>query len=407
MHVILLAPHFPANQLKFLRGLRNVGARVTGILDCAPEQTPGIVRELLHDAEFVQNVTDERQVEAAVRRVQARGPWVHHLEATVEVHVLCAARVRERTGIPGTPSAVIERCRDKVAMKAFLMERGFPCARQFAVSSPEEARRAAADLGLPVILKPRDGAGAAGTYKVTDADSLERAIAESGLRNGAALTMEEFLSGHEGFYDTLTVGGRTVFDTVCHYYPNVLPAMRTRGVNPFVAMTNRIDAEGYQELRDFGRRVNGAMGIVTSATHMEWFFGPQGLKFSEIGARPPGVCMWDVYAACNGFDLYTEWARAVCWGDVHHTASRQYAGALLAIRPDRDGRIQGYSGVEDVQRRYGANIIEAYLPPAGTPTQPVSAGFRANAWMMLRHEDFDGLKHMARDIGARLGCHAG
>ena len=181
MHVILLAPHFPANQLKFLRGLRNVGARVTGILDCAPQQVPSVVKDLLHDAEFVQNVTDDRQVEAAVRRVQARGPWVHHLEATVEAHVLCAARVRERTGIPGTPSAVIERCRDKIAMKAFLMEQGFPCARQFAVSSPEEARKAAADLGLPVILKPRDGAGAAGTYKITDADSLEQAIAELSL----------------------------------------------------------------------------------------------------------------------------------------------------------------------------------------------------------------------------------
>lgn len=407
MHVILLAPHFPANQIKFLRGLRNVGARVTGIIDSSPDRLPRIVGELLHDAEFVQNVTDERQVEAAVRRVQARGPWVHHLEATVEAHVLCAARVRERTGIPGTPSTVIERCRDKVSMKAFLIERGFPCARQYAVSSPEEARTAAASLGLPVILKPRDGAGAAGTFKINDRDALESAIAESGLRRGVSLTMEEFLSGHEGFYDTLTVGGRTAFDTVCHYYPNVLPAMRTRGVNPFVAMTNRVDADGYRELRGFGQRVNEAMGIVTSATHMEWFFGPQGLKFSEIGARPPGVCMWDVYAACNGFDIYTEWARAVCWGDVHHRASRQFAGALLAIRPDRDGRIRGYAGIDDVQRRYGAHIIEAHLPTEGTATQPVAAGFRANAWLMLRHEDFDGLKDMATDIGQRLHCYAG
>ncbi|MEC8423257.1 MAG: ATPase, partial [Myxococcota bacterium] len=264
-----------------------------------------------------------------------------------------------------------------------------------------------ASLGLPVILKPRDGAGAAGTFKISDRDTLESAIAESGLRRGASLTMEEFLSGHEGFYDTLTVGGRIVFDTVCHYYPNVLPAMRTRGVNPFVAMTNRVDADGYRELRGFGRRVNEAMGIVTSATHMEWFFGPQGLKFSEIGARPPGVCMWDIYAACNGFDIYTEWARAVCWGDVHHHASRRFAGALLAIRPDRDGHIRGYAGLDEVQRRYGAHIIEAHLPPEGTATQPVAAGFRANAWLMLRHEDFDGLKDMATDIGQRLRCYAG
>ena len=69
MHVILLAPHFPANQLKFLRGLRNVGARVTGILDCAPQQVPSVVKDLLHDAEFVQNVTDDRQVETFIPMV--------------------------------------------------------------------------------------------------------------------------------------------------------------------------------------------------------------------------------------------------------------------------------------------------------------------------------------------------
>ena len=165
-------------------------------------------------------------------------------------------------------------------------------------------------------------------------------------------------------------------------------------------MTNRVDAEGYQELRAFGRRVNTAMGIDTSATHMEWFFGPQGLKFSEI--EPAAGRLWDVYAACNGFDLYTEWARAVL-GDVHHVPSRQYAGASPSPRPD--DRIRGYSGVDDVQRRYGAHIIDAHLPPEGAATQPVSAV--SGKATMLRHAGFDGLKHMAVDIGQRLRCFAG
>ena len=71
----------------------------------------------------------------------------------------------------------------------------------------------------------------------------------------------------------------------------------------FVA-TNRIDAVAdYQELRDLGRRVNEALGIGTSATHMEWFFGPKGLRFSEIGCRPPGVGAWDLYSAANDLDI--------------------------------------------------------------------------------------------------------
>ena len=40
MHVILLAPHFPANQLSFARGLKAVGARVTGIIDSPRHAVP-------------------------------------------------------------------------------------------------------------------------------------------------------------------------------------------------------------------------------------------------------------------------------------------------------------------------------------------------------------------------------
>lgn len=406
MHVILMAPHFPANQIRFLRGLKQVGARVTGLIDSPRHQVPSQVLSLLDDAEFIDNITSVPQVEAAVRRVQTRGPWVHHLEATVEAHVRVAAMVRERAGIPGLPAAVVELCRDKYAMKSFLIDRGFPCARQVAVGSPEEARAGAQQLGLPVILKPRDGAGAAGTFRIDDAPGLERAIAESGLAVGGDLTMEEMLVGHEGFYDTLTVDGHIVCDFVSHYYPNVLPAMRTRGVNPMIVVTNRIDGPGYQELREFGGRVNKALGITTAASHMEWFFGPQGLKFSEIGARPPGVGLWDVYSEINGFDLYTEWARAVCWESVARQPSREFAGGLLSIRPDRDGTVAGYSGADDVQRRFGRWITAAHLPPEGSRTQPVDAGYKANAWLRVRHPDFDSCKGIMEEIGRTLAMHA-
>ncbi len=406
MHVILLAPHFPANQFRFLMGLKRVGARVTGIIDSPREAVPSQVLNLLDGVEFIRNVTSADEVEAAVLRIQRRGPWVHRLEATVEAHVRVAAQVRERTAIPGLPLRVVELCRDKYAMKDFLLAQGFPCARQVPVASAAEARAAAATLGLPCILKPRDGAGASGTYKILDADGLERAIAESGLDRGAALTMEEFLQGHEGFFDTLTVGGAVEMDFVSHYYPNVLPAMRDRSINPMLLATNRIDADGYSELRRFGRKVIAALGIETAATHMEWFFGPQGLKFSEIGARPPGVGLWDIYSDIGEFDLYTEWARAVCWGEVLHRPSRRHTGGLLAIRPDQDGTVVGYSGVDLVQRRYGGHIVTAYLPPAGSRTQPVEAGYKANAWLQLRHSDYDACYAMMEEIGRTLKMHA-
>ncbi len=34
--------------------------------------------------------------------------------------------------------------------------------------------------------------------------------------------MEEFIEGHEGFYDTISIGGRVVHEFITHYYPQRL-----------------------------------------------------------------------------------------------------------------------------------------------------------------------------------------
>ncbi|MFT4622190.1 MAG: carbamoylphosphate synthase large subunit [Myxococcota bacterium] len=399
-HVIFVAPHFPANQRRFARGLKNVGARVSAICDSRYQHLDSEVRSLIDDYEYVPSVTHEASVLEAVRKIQARGPWVDRLEATVEAHMLPVARVRQACGIPGSTPEQIELCRDKYKMKQFLRAKGVPCAQNAIVNRAEDVVAFVAEVGFPIILKPRDGAGAHSTYKISDEAELRRAIAETGLdQRTAFFTAEEFVLGHEGYFDTLTVDGRVVFEAVTHYYPNVLEAMRERWISPQMITTNRIDAPGYGALRTFGRDVIAAFELGTTATHMEWFAGPKGLMFSEIGARPPGCNFWDVYCAANDFDLYTEWARGIVHGTTEHTASRRYSAGLVALRPSQDGHIVGYTGVEEMQRKYGAHIFKAHLPPAGHPTQPVEAGYLANAYVCVRHANYDTLRSTLDDIG--------
>jgi carbamoylphosphate synthase large subunit len=403
MHVIFLAPHFPANQRQFVRGLKAVGARVTGIGDAPAAYLDDQVRGMLDGYEYVRNVCDVDAVTAATRRIQERGPWVHHLEAAVEAHMLTAAAVRERTGIPGLSYEAVNLCRDKFVMKNFLRERGIPCARNAAVSTPEEALAFVEEVGFPVILKPRDGAGAQSTYRLDSLAELQQAIAETGLDKAPRFfTMEEFITGHEGFYDTLTVNGQVVFEGICHYYPGVLEAMRSRWISPQIVTTNRIDAPGYDEVKRLGREVIAQLGLTTTATHMEWFYGPRGLSFSEIGARPPGCTLWDIYCEANEFDLYTEWARGVCWSANEHRPTRRYAAGLVSVRPSQDGVVRGYTGVEEIQRRYGEHLFRLHLPPPGSLTNPVGAGYLAHAYAFVKHPDYDACRAILDDIGRTL-----
>lgn len=405
MNVIFIEPCFPDNQREFVRALHAAGARVIGIGERPVDYLGSEVKSQLFDYVQVRSVVHEPTLLAAVKAVQGN-VWVDRLEATVEAHIMAAASVREATGIPGTSVKTAFLCRDKPAMKEVLRNAGIACAQSTRAETPQDARDFAAAVGFPLIIKPPAGAGAAGTYRVRDAESLERVIAESGLAEGQAVAVEEFIEGHEGFIDSVTIDGRVAHEFITHYYPNVLEAMRQRWISPQMVATNRIDAPGYVEVREMTRKVISVLDIGTSATHMEWFFGPKGLKFSEIGCRPPGVCHWDVYNAANEFDIYYEWAVAITQGRTATQPSRRYAAGMIALRPDRDGRISGYSGVDEIGQRYGDCIVAAHLPDAGTPTQGVEAGYMANAWLRMRHPDYDELRRILNDVGETIHVHA-
>jgi formate-dependent phosphoribosylglycinamide formyltransferase (GAR transformylase) len=406
MHVVLVEPSFPQNQREFARALHDVGATVTGIGERTKDSLDEGLRRWLTHFEQVPNVCDERVMVEKVRWLQSKLP-VDRLEATVEAHIMPAARVREACGIIGTSVQTAFLCRDKPAMKEVLRKGGVPCAQSLGSSSREEIRDFAASVGFPLVVKPPAAAGASGTVRVDSLEALDRALGEMGIDRGVALAVEEFVEGHEGFYDTLTIRGEVVHDFISHYYPNVLEAMRTRWISPQFIATNRIDtAPDYGEVREMGKKVISLLGIETSATHMEWFFGPKGLKFSEIGCRPPGVRAWDLYCAGNEMDLYREWAMAIVHGKPSQSASRAYAAGIINLRPDRDGRILGYEGLADIERDYGRWIIDYHLPTPGTATQGVAEGYMANAWIRMRHPDYDELRRMLNRVGETVKVRA-
>lgn len=406
MHVLFIAPDFPTYQQQFVRALKNTGAKVSGIGDRPAEYLPEDTRQQLDAYYQISNVTDSQALLECVRYVQSLG-WVDRLEATIESHMLAAAAVREACHIPGMNVTQTQVCRDKTTMKQFMQDREIPCAAFTAADSPEQVKAFVEKTGYPIIIKPRDGAGASATWRCNSEEDLWPAIEETGIAQGRSAALEEFIEGHEGFYDTLVAGGQIRHDFVSHYYPNVLEAMRSRWISPYIIVTNRSELPDYQPLKAMGQKVIKEIGLQNVPTHMEWFVGDKGLKFSEIGARPPGVGHWDLYCAANDIDLYQEWANAIVSGHCEGHLSRRYSAAILSLRPNQDGKIQGYTGVEEVMQQYGEWIINCHFPEPGTPTQPISAGYMANAWIQIKYPDYDDLRAILLDISNRITVYAG
>jgi len=405
VNIVFVEPAFPQNQRRFVAALAGVGAHVIGVGESPESHLGDELRGQMAGYYQVSNVTDTHQLDAAVAWAQGQ-MWVDRLESTIESHQMAAAQVRQARGIPGTTVRTTWLCRDKPSMKEALRRAGVPTAASAAADNADEVREFARREGYPLILKPRAGAGAQGTVRVDDDCGLESAL---GSFDGAeSIAVEEFVEGHEGFYDTITVDGHVVHDWATHYYPNVLEAMRHRWISPQFVTTNRIDqAPFYAEVREMGAQVIRALGITTSATHLEWFFGPKGLRFSEIGCRPPGVGTWDLYSAANEVDVYREWAHGLVHGRPERAMSRAWSAGIVALRPDQDGQIRGFTGIDDIRARHGEWVIDAHLPEPGSPTQGVEAGYLANAWVRMRHPDYDTLRDLLDETGRTVHVHAG
>ena len=94
-------------------------------------------------------------------------------------------------------------------------------------------------------------------------------------------------------------------------------------------------------------------------------------------------------------------------GEPQQPRTLRFSAGMINLRPDGDGRIVGYEGVEEVERRFGEWIIDKHLPPPGSPAAPIDGGYKVNAWMRLKHPDYDQLREIMTAIGETVRVRAG
>ncbi|MEZ5963253.1 MAG: ATPase [Planctomycetota bacterium] len=405
MHVLFLAPDTHVYNHGFLHGLKSIGAHVSAIGPSSDQALSAPARRLLDGYRACPRLLDVPSLLTAAREL-GRQRSIDRVETIDEPLVEPAAALREALGLPGLSVETARLCRDKVAMKDFLRRQGVPCAQSSAATSAADVRAFVERCGYPIVVKPIAGFGALQTYRVDDDQALSALLPKLKLDAGHRLALEEFVDGHEGFYDTICGSDGIRHDFAAHYYPSCLEAARDRSASPQIAVTNRVEGDGYRELREVGRRVIDALGIRNSGTHMEWFFGSKGLKFSEIGARPAGEKIWDMYRVANEFDVFREWALALVDRPTERAPSRRFAAGSVQVRPSRDGKIAAHRGLDAVMPRIRPYLYEYEVPAPGTPTKGLDKGWLVNTWFRLRHPDYDELRALMTFIGQTVQTSA-
>ena len=405
MNVVFLSPGYPPEMAEYTRGLAEVGARVWGVGDAPVEALPRQLRGHLYAYLQVPRLLDAGDLMARVR-AWVQGHRIDKVEAQWEPLVLSAAALREALGVPGMSVSTVRGFRDKQLMKERIAAAGLRVPRAVRATTVSMVREAAEHVGFPLIVKPIAGAGSADTYRVDDAEALERVLVRVG--HVTEVSVEEFVEGDEFTYDTVCIDGVPAFENVAQYLPRPLVARSEEWISPVIVTLRDLAAPELAGGIELGRAVLGALGMGTGFTHMEWYRKADGeVVFGEIGCRPGGAHLVDQMNYTCDIDLFREWARAVCHGRFEATTERRYACAIVFKRAEGQGRIRAIEGLEAFMGRHGEHVVWENLLPLGTPRRDWTKTLLSDGFLVLRHPDLATALDMARTAARDIRMMAG
>lgn len=382
-----VAPYLLEATSRFVLAAARVPGVRLGIITSTPfEDLSPELRSAVSGHWRVEDGLDPQQIADGVRGLAHQIGPVERLMGILEQLQVPMGEVRDHLGITGMGADAARNVREKSRMKDVLRAAGIPCARHRLIRHTSEAEAFLAEVGLPVVAKPPDGAGAKATFRL-DSDEDVRSWLEA-VRHGPEpeWLLEEFLTGKEHTFDSVTIGGRTLWSSVSDYRPAPLEVLRTPWVQWQVLLPRDISGPEYSEIHRVGPAALEALGVDTAFSHMEWFARPDGsVAVSEVGARPPGAQLASMIGLSHDVDFFDLYARLVLL-DTFEVPERAWATGTAYLRGLGRGRVRTVHGLEQVQRDLGDLIVDATLP---RPGQHSSDGYEGEGFITVRHRDTD------------------
>lgn len=282
-------------------------------------------------------------------RERVRRGQVDGLLALGEYHVAAAAQAGRQLGFLGPDPAAVLLARNKDDMRRACVRDGVPAPRFAVVHDERSAVGAAAEVGLPCVVKPVDESGSIDVrlcYRPDDVARHFRAILSTpvnyrGQRRSPAVLVEEYVAGCEVSVETLCWQGTTHvvgvtdkqlagaprFVEMGHAFPSALPPAVVSGCARLAV--DALDAIGYC----FG------------PAHVEVKVGPAGPRLIEVNPRCGGDRIPDLVELSTGVSLLAETLR-MHLGEPPRLTQVPAGGAAVRFLGGEPGVVRQVFGVE-------------------------------------------------------------
>jgi hypothetical protein len=201
----------------------------------------------------------------------------------------------------------------------------------------------------------------------------------------APLLAEEFLTGQELCFDTITIDDKPCFYSICHYRRPILEVLENPALRWGCIMPRDISNARYQPVISSGLAAIRALRVGNAVTHMEGFLADNGaVKFGDATLRPAGARIAPMLAHAYNINPHRAWARCTVDGRFDGPFERQYAVGTLFIRNQGKGRVEAVEGIETIRRRLGRCLVESHPPVIGAQKAVTYTG---DGFLTVRHPE--------------------
>jgi len=192
---------------------------------------------------------------------------------------------RHGVQVLGTPIRAIRDTEDRKLFCDRLAEIGVKTARSIACDSPEAARAAIAEIGLPVMMRGGYALGGKGSGIVRTDGDIEAALRRGFAGGVPQVLVEECLEGWKEVEYEVVRDARDNCITVCNM-ENLDPMGIHTGESIVVAPTQTLNDEEVQLLRTVAIRTIRHLGIVGEC-NIQYALDPNGVDYRviEVNAR--------------------------------------------------------------------------------------------------------------------------
>jgi hypothetical protein len=354
MDFLYISPEFPPNYVHFIEHLHSQGIRVWGMGEADFYQMPErlrsaltwYVRADLNNADAVQHAVDELVMQ---KNTSGSGGNFDLVESHNELWLSLEGMINEKYGIDGIKKQDLPRLKKKSKMKQCFKELGLPVARGERITDINQTLELADALGYPLILKPDEGVGAGGIYRVDNKNQLQTHLTQL----NEDYLLEEFIEGDIVTYDGLTdYDGKVVFENSLIYGDGVLEYVL--GKDTFFYVSRHIPAD----LRAIGRKLVPRFDIRRKFFHFEFFKINGTYMPIEINCRPPGGAILDMMNYSVDDDLYRAYADMIAGGRPDIQSPKKYYCCYLG----RKDKHYTHSH-QEILAAFGHYLVEHDLNP--------------------------------------------